>query len=1020
MAQPACPELLSNGVCQNASCPHRHNVASCELCNLVFASPAEYTIHAASKQHLNRVQGESGAMLHCPVCQKHVSGMKNWGQHVTSGRHATRAAQSGLQPDVDPEVAENVPGHTLCSTCNSHIPDRNWARHHLTPKHKDREQFVSFRTALDEAERDKHGLSVSGNFDFGIVEGPTAKSGIETRPTIHNATPSSKISLVSVTLASTKGSKTPSPFSVTLHVPTRTIGYNTTYAFTLKVRQDHNGRAEDRLELLFEDTQLQKRFLIARVLCVTVGNRADHDLLRPIAPYVARKRTNRQPETTIVEGVLPPSLKAVPYVVPLPKAPIPSGLAGALSTGTTTAIVANLRGLYIPHVLDSRTYSRHFKHLLWIEEHRMERDLEHYDIPNAKLTAHNHLHFLDVPGLAEKRPSVLVGDRILVQRQGATHGHWFEGGVHVVRKEEVGLQFAPSFRATSAVDRYNVHFKLNRYPMRRQHLAMDTAFSEDRVLFPLPLHVPKVPYPTQASARIKVFNPLIAANAPQLQAVVSIVKRRPGSVPFVIFGPPGTGKTVTMVEAIRQVLAADPQSRILACAPSNSAADLIATRLIVALSTDELFRFYAPSRNKDQVALELREYTYAKPDGHFSVPPLARMKRFRVVVATCVSASVVSGIGIGRGHYTHIFVDEAGQATEPEVMIAIKTMADTKTNIVLSGDPKQLGPIIRSAVARELGFEISYLERLMQREIYDEKKGYGTSVVKLTKNFRSHKAILKFPNERFYKGELQECGDARVINAYLGAPILPNKTFPIVFHAISGKDAREASSPSFFNIDEATQVKAYVQSLRADRRFRISESLPPLYGYELTGFSSTADNDIGIIAPYHAQCLKIRAVLRPVADGVKVGSVEEFQGQERRVIIISTVRSSREFVEYDLRHTLGFVANPRRFNVAVTRAQALLIVVGDPEVLALDPLWRAFLNYVHTNGGWTGRAISWDPRDEVDEGGGYDQAARDAAQRDMNEFTRRMEALTIAGVEAAEDGDDGDDTNVDRPWHDIE
>lgn len=209
-----------------------------------------------------------------------------------------------------------------------------------------------------------------------------------------------------------------------------------------------------------------------------------------------------------------------------------------------------------------------------------------------------------------------------------------------------------------------------------------------------------------------------------------------------------------MVEAIRQLLAADPHARILACAPSNSAADLIATRLM-SLNTDELFRFYAPSRNRGQVPLDLLEYTYEKQAAeytsenaekrHFSVPPLARMKRFRVVVLTCVSASVVSGIGMPRGHYTHIFFDEAGQATEAESMIgrsckcdaecilingihaAIKTMADTKTNIVLSGDPKQLGPIIRSAVARELGLETSYIERLMQREIYHEKKGYGAS-----------------------------------------------------------------------------------------------------------------------------------------------------------------------------------------------------------------------------------------------------------------------------------------------------
>ncbi|KAG6843566.1 hypothetical protein H0H93_000619, partial [Arthromyces matolae] len=177
---------------------------------------------------------------------------------------------------------------------------------------------------------------------------------------------------------------------------------------------------------------------------------------------------------------------------------------------------------------------------------------------------------------------------------------------------------------------------------------------------------------------------------------------------------------------------------------------------------------------------------------------------------------------------------------------------------------------------------------------------------------------------------------------FLNSSYLPNPKFPVVFHGLRGKDDREASSPSFFNVDEVLQVKAYIQALRSDRHFR------------------TTDNDIGVIAPYNAQCRKIRTALRGVADGVKVGSVEEFQGQERRVIIISTVRSSTEFVEYDLKHTLGFVASPRRFNV--TRAQALLIIIGDPTVLALDPLWRSFLNYVHTKKGWTGSPITWDPK----------------------------------------------------------
>jgi helicase MOV-10 len=118
--------------------------------------------------------------------------------------------------------------------------------------------------------------------------------------------------------------------------------------------------------------QLRKRFIIARILRVIVGNRGDHEMFRPTVPYVPRKRSARQPETKVVEGVLPPSLNAVPYVVPLPKAPIPSNLASTLSTGNTMSIVTNIRRLYLPPVLDSKTYARHFKHLLWIEEFRME------------------------------------------------------------------------------------------------------------------------------------------------------------------------------------------------------------------------------------------------------------------------------------------------------------------------------------------------------------------------------------------------------------------------------------------------------------------------------------------------------------------------------------------------------------------------------------------------------------------------------------------------------------------------
>jgi helicase MOV-10 len=192
---------------------------------------------------------------------------------------------------------------------------------------------------------------------------------------------------------------------------------------------------------------------------------------------------------------------------------------------------------------------------------------------------------------------------------------------------------------------------------------------------------------------------------------------------FVILRP-GTGKTITVIECINQLLAKYPRAKVLACAPSNSAADLIASRLQRHLSTDELFRFYAPSRFKEQVPDGLRPYIFTS-DGHFSVPPMGRLENFKVVVSTCVSASVFSGIGMARGHFTHIFIDEAGQATEPETFVSIKMLADSKTNVILSGDPKQLGPVIQSSIAKGLGLEKSYLERLMDRDAYNIEVGHG-------------------------------------------------------------------------------------------------------------------------------------------------------------------------------------------------------------------------------------------------------------------------------------------------------
>ena len=99
--------------------------------------------------------------------------------------------------------------------------------------------------------------------------------------------------------------------------------------------------------------------------------------------------------------------------------------------------------------------------------------------------------------------------------------------------------------------------------------------------------------------------------------------------------------------------------------------------------------------------------------------------------------------------------------------------------------------------------------------------------MKLIKNWRSHPAILEFPNQQFYDGELEVCGDPTSINSFIGSPQLVTRKFPVVFHAISGENQREASSPSYFNIDEATEVKEYVLALLKDRTHPVGMVLFP-------------------------------------------------------------------------------------------------------------------------------------------------------------------------------------------------
>lgn len=162
-----------------------------------------------------------------------------------------------------------------------------------------------------------------------------------------------------------------------------------------------------------------------------------------------------------------------------------------------------------------------------------------------------------------------------------------------------------------------------------------------------------------------------------------------------------------VVESIIQLLNSDPGFKILACTPSNAAADLLVDRLAAAgLDADQLFRLNAYSRYEEDISEDVQAYSV------FQKRP--KLMAFRVVLSTCSSAGFLQTENIPVGHFSHIVIDEAAQAEEPLALIPIAAFTNEKTNVILAGDPHQLGPVIKSSAASAEGLGKSYIERLMR------------------------------------------------------------------------------------------------------------------------------------------------------------------------------------------------------------------------------------------------------------------------------------------------------------------
>ena len=428
----------------------------------------------------------------------------------------------------------------------------------------------------------------------------------------------------------------------------------------------------------------------------------------------------------------------------------------------------------------------------------------------------------------------------------------------------------------------------------------------------------------------------------------------------VVHGPPGTGKTTTLVETIFETLQCEMQ--VLVCAPSNAAVDWISEQLskrglnVLRIGnplkmSDEMLACSYERRYADHpdypelwnIRRTLRDATGSK-QSHERQNQLRRLRKRQMELEIKINAdlfeqaSVVSCTLIGSAyhimehrHFSTLFIDEAAQALEPACWAAI-LKAD---RVILGGDHQQLPPTVKCVEAARKGLA----ETLMQHIVRTKPE----CVTLLDTQYRMHSNIMEFPSRWFYHGRLKAAPEvaSRVVhlmdtpltwidtNTLCGGPELQ---WSLGQRTTMGE--RKNRGGSISNAEEARMV---VHTLR---------DYIDMIGLERI----VSDNvDFGIISPYRAQVRLIRKLLkmqrfyRRIRQQVSVHTVDGFQGQERDVIVISMVRDNEE-------GQIGFLGDLRRMNVAITRARMKLIVIGNSETLSKHRFYKALFEHFQEKG----------------------------------------------------------------------
>jgi ATP-dependent RNA/DNA helicase IGHMBP2 len=455
-------------------------------------------------------------------------------------------------------------------------------------------------------------------------------------------------------------------------------------------------------------------------------------------------------------------------------------------------------------------------------------------------------------------------------------------------------------------------------------------------------------------ARRKEIDPLNASlNISQRQAVEFALSARDIAL---IHGPPGTGKTTAVVELIRQAVRRG--EKVLACAPSNLGVDNLLERL--AEAGERVVRLGHPARvlpelrartldllveNHPDVGLARKlarealqwrrkaaRYTRAKPqkgakremraEASALLADARRLERAAVAGILdsadilCATTTGLDNELLGERRFDLAVIDEACQSTEPGSWLPLLRCE----RVVLAGDHCQLPPTVISREADEQGFSVSLFERVIRL--------HGPPIARrLTVQYRMHADIMGFSSGEFYDHDLQ--ADSSVIDHVLCD--LPGVA-----------RQRLTETPALF-ID--TAAAGYDEEIEPDGESRLNRQEAALIVrkvHELFA-AGIAPQQIAVIAPYAAQVRQLRAELD--LPGLEVDSVDGFQGREKEAVLISLVRSNPT-------GEIGFLADIRRTNVALTRARRKLIVIGDSATLSSQPFYSRMVTYFEDHGAY--------------------------------------------------------------------